>query len=373
MRIFYIVSSLEGGGAEFVIPAIFRALAEARHEVRLLFCEPRDRSAERHLVQAGLNFTLLSREGEARGLSLWRLDRLVRRERPDLIWTSLPRATFEGQVVGRLRGVPVISWQHSAYIRPYKRWLAPILQRLSHLWVADSHGVADFLKERMRVAPARVMTWPLFIAPNDQPQAAPWNGEEPFRIGSVGRLSPHKDYLTLLAAYAHLRTVAPWLYERSRLAIAGAGPEEQSLRRAARQLGIADRFELLGFLADPRKFLSGLHIYAQPSKMEGMCIAAHEAMSAGPPVIATPVGELRNSIISGETGFLVRHGDFATLASRFAELEVDPHRAHLMGVAARKLMLERYGADRFDAAPAAILQKMEAKRPSAASLHESTA
>lgn len=359
LRIFYIVSSLEGGGAEFAIPAIVGALSALGHEVRLLFCERRDGSALPRLAQAGLDFTLLSETGDARSRSLRHLFQRARSERPDLIWTSLPRATFEGQMVGRRLGIPIVSWQHSAFTRPYKRLIAPLLQHLSHLWVADSDDVATYLRDTVRVAADRVMTWPLFVAPQAQPQAGAWTGEGSFRIGSVGRLSPHKDYPTLLAAFAQLREIAPALYRRSRLAIAGAGPEQAELERIARDLHIVDRFDLPGFLDDPSEFLAGLHVYAQPSRMEGMCIAAHEAMSAGLPVIATAVGQLRQSVVPDETGFHVAGSDAAGLARRFAELGAAPERAHAMGMAARARVIDRFGEARFAEAAAAIMAHIQ--------------
>lgn len=353
MKIFYIVSSLEGGGAEFAIPDIVSALEAAGGEVRLFACERRDGMAAPRLERAGIPFELLPEGGRTRRLRTLRAR--ARAEKPDLIWTSLPRATLDGQILGRLLGLPVVSWQHSAFTRPYKRWAMPILQRLSDIWIADSRSVADYLRSAMRVPQRRIMRWPLFVARQDQPQAAPWGGQGPLRIGSLGRLSPHKDYPTLLAAFARLREIAPDVFARSRLLIAGSGPDEAALRRLAADLGIADRLDLIGYLDDPADFLASLHVYAQPSRMEGMCIAAHEAMAAALPVISTAVGELRFSVREGKTGFHIGPSDVEGLAARLADLGRAPDRARAMGLAARRYVLDQFSPEGFAEAARAIM------------------
>jgi len=73
-----------------------------------------------------------------------------------------------------------------------------------------------------------------------------------------------------------------------------AGPVHQA-QRAALEGAIAshglDNVRLAGFTDRPREVLAGLHLYIQPSRSEGLCIAAHEAMQAGLPTVVSAVGE----------------------------------------------------------------------------------
>ncbi|MGH1560339.1 glycosyltransferase family 4 protein [Caulobacter segnis] len=66
---------------------------------------------------------------------------------------------------------------------------------------------------------------------------------------------------------------------------------------------------LVGFQDRPGDFLRGLHVYLQPSRSEGLCIAAHEAMEASLPAIVSAVGEMPFSVLDERTGLVVAPDD----------------------------------------------------------------
>jgi glycosyltransferase involved in cell wall biosynthesis len=108
--------------------------------------------------------------------------------------------------------------------------------------------------------------------------------------------------------------------------------------------------------------LAGLHLYVQPSRSEGLCIAAHEAMQAGLPTVVSAVGELPHSVLDRQTGMVVPPGDVEALAEALAWLLSRPEQLAAMGAASRKRVLQRFGADAFEAAGAAVLARV---RPAA--------
>jgi glycosyltransferase involved in cell wall biosynthesis len=57
-------------------------------------------------------------------------------------------------------------------------------------------------------------------------------------------------------------------------------------------------------------------VFAFPSRFEGLCLAVIEAQAAGVPVVATPVGGIRETVVDGETGWLVPVDDPRALAER---------------------------------------------------------
>jgi glycosyltransferase involved in cell wall biosynthesis len=164
-----------------------------------------------------------------------------------------------------------------------------------------------------------------------------------------------KGYDVLVAALAKLRqTGTP--YE---VVIGGEGTQREAIEAAAREAGV-NALRLAGYVQDPRAFLSGLHLYVQPSRSEGFCVAAHEAMQAGLPVIASAVGELQNSIVDRQTGWTTPPGDVDALAAALDEALTHPDRLAPMGMAARARILDRFGAERFEAVGQAIVERMKA-------------
>lgn len=354
LRIAYVINSVEGGGAALPVPAIAQTLRDGGAEVRVFALTRRDGRALPPMEAAGLD-PLVRAGGEKDHVAAARwLMREVRAWGATHIWTSLSRATILGLLVGPWLGLPVVSWQHAAFLKPWNERLMRALQRRALLWVGDSRSVTELTAQRLRVEPARLTTWPIYFADPAMPEAQAWQPGEPLRLGSLGRLHPVKGYATLIAALARLKAqgfVPPAPLD---IALAGDGTEHDHLIALAREAGV-EGLRLPGYTENPRAFLAGLHLYAQPSRSEGFCIAAHEALTAGLPVLASAVGEMPHSIREGVSGYTVPPGDVEALAARLAQLLADPARLHAMGQAARADMLDRFSKARFDAAGAAIL------------------
>jgi glycosyltransferase involved in cell wall biosynthesis len=251
----------------------------------------------------------------------------------------------------------VVSWQHAAFLKPANLALLRAAQGLSALWIADSSSVAALTAARLRVPADRLAVWPLFAADEAAPLARPWRPGETLRIGTLGRLHPVKGHDLIIAALVRIRQINLCSTVPFELRIAGAGDRRAALEAAIAEAGLHN-VRLTGFEADPRAFLADLHLYLQPSRSEGLCIAAHEAMQAGLPTIVSAVGELPHSVLDGETGLVVPPGDVEALAQAMAWLLSRPERLASMGVAARARVLERFGAAAFARAGAEVFQRL---------------
>ena len=344
-KIAYVINSVEGGGAALPAPRVISLLQGEGFEVVVLALTRRDGRALSAFTEAGIEVRV--RDGGERDhvAALRWLRRQLREIAPDLVWSSLSRATVLCQLgAGR---VPLVSWQHAAFLRPANRWLMRALRRRTALWVADSEQVAALTAARLRVSREHIMVWPLFAANREAKRAAPWQLGEAVRIGSLGRLHPVKGYDVLIAGLAKVDG-------RFEASIAGEGVERDSLAAQARSAGVT--LSLPGFV-DAATYLASLHLYVQPSRSEGLCVAAHEAMAAGLPVVASAVGELPNSIVEG-TGLLVPPEDAAALAEAIGRLVAAPEQLAAMGEAARKRVIERFGPERFEAAGLAVVKRL---------------
>lgn len=346
MRILYVINSLDGGGAALPLADVIGVMRDAGHEVSVASLMERDGRARGRLEAAAIPYSVVG--GRRRGTirTAFRLDRLLARDRPDILWTSLTHATILGELLGAARGIPVVSWLHNAYLKPVNEAVLRRTQSLTRHWLADSAEVAAFGSDRLGIPPAAIHVWPLFIAEPAAPIAQPWNGQGTMRIGSLGRLHPNKGYDVLLRAVAAITRRDPGLAARLDFVVAGEGAERARLQASARRLSLANvRFP--GFEPSPRAFLAGLHAYVQPSHHEGLCIAAHEAMQAGLPVVATRVGEIQRSIDASGGGSLVEYGDVEGLAAALVRLAASPEQCAAMGVAARGWVRAFYSREAF--------------------------
>lgn len=164
----------------------------------------------------------------------------------------------------------------------------------------------------------------------------------------VARLSPEKGVDLLVEAMA--LAGAAELFLR----VAGDGPEEARLRERIRASGLCGRVELLGRRDDIPDLLASADLYCQPSRDEGLGMAALEAMASGLPVVATRVGGLPEVVQEGRTGLLVPSEDPAALAAALTALAADLSMARRMGAAGRARVEAQFTAEAMRQATARV-------------------
>ncbi len=113
-----------------------------------------------------------------------------------------------------------------------------------------------------------------------------------------------------------------FLPERVSLLVIGTGEEENKLREQARMIGMRDRVRFIGFVSKEEipKFLVISDIFVRPSRSEGFGNSFIEAMAAGLPVVATPVGGIPDFIDDHETGVFCRPDNPKSLAEAVLEI-----------------------------------------------------
>lgn len=355
MKIHYLITSLENGGTQFVLPRIVQTFHKFGHEVTVTACEPRDMLGAERLDAAHIPYDVMFPERRSKVANIAAFTRRLRQSRPDVIWTSLSAATLVGSVAGAILRIPVVSWKHSATIRRY----TALTKNLTRLWVADSQGVARYLHDTVGVSNDRIMSWPLHCCTDSVLESPGWSGDGILRVGSVGRLGAQKNYAVLFDALARFRAVRPDLAARIHISIAGEGPQRQMLTEQVARLKLGTQVTFEGLLPSTEPFYRTLDLYVQPSLYEGMCLAAHEAMAIGLPVAATPVGELATSIRTDETGFVLRGDLSEALCEVFETVFRDPSVLSRMGAAGAAYVRQAYGPDAFDEAGRRILERIE--------------
>ena len=159
----------------------------------------------------------------------------------------------------------------------------------------------------------------------------------------LGRLKRYKRVDLVLRAVGRLRDQGV----AARLLIAGRGDAEDSLRALRERLGLAARVEFLGFVDEKAKLdlLRRAWVHVLTSPKEGWGISNLEAAACGTPTVASDSPGLRDSVVDGETGFLVPHGDVAALAQRLAQVLGDAGLRARLGACAHAFA-RRHGWER---------------------------
>lgn len=289
----------------------------------------------------------------------------VRQYQPDLIHTHLAKAGALGRVAARIAGVPVIHTVHGHHLEsaPAKalgvRWSERLLGRLTDAVIALSARQARDLVEVHRVLPAqRVHVIPpgMDLAGFRESAEAGLGPHVLLRDDAphflwTGRHVPVKDPLLLVEAVA--RAQVPY-----HLTMLGRGPLLASVRAAVRAKGLEKRISCPGSVRNVAPWLRAADALVLCSRSEGTPLSVIEAMALGKPVVVTTVGGVPDMVAHQGTGLWVPPRAPQALAAALDRLASDPALGRRLGLAARSVVDERFGAERLARDTAALYDEV---------------
>ena len=135
-----------------------------------------------------------------------------------------------------------------------------------------------------------------------------------------------------------------FLPENFKLRIIGSGSLENNLKLKIRNLKLEGRIEMLGEVEHDEipKQLNTADVFVRPSLSEGQGISFIEAMAAGLPVIATPVGGIPDFLKDGETGLFVEPNSPRLIAFQVQKLVSDRVLRDKIIINAKRMVKEKY-------------------------------
>lgn len=277
----------------------------------------------------------------------WRLRKLLKTERADLLHVHSRKGDFPAILAGRLAGVPVVfsrrvdnppNWADRRLKFPLCARIVTISEGIRAVLVASGvpgTGITCIPSaiDAQRYRPDCDRAW--FRA--EFGLAA-----EAQVMGIVAQLIPRKGHAVLFEALASVLPKHPEL----RVLIFGQGPLEAELRNTVEHRGWADVVRFAGFRDDLVRVLPCLDILAHPAWMEGLGVSLLEAAACGVPIIASRAGGMPEIVEDGVNGYLIEPGDSGKLAECAARLLDDPDLKRKMGLAGRKRVLDRFAVER---------------------------
>ncbi|HJS29264.1 MAG TPA: glycosyltransferase family 4 protein, partial [Anaerolineales bacterium] len=275
---------------------------------------------------------------------LWRQ---IRRLSPDVL--LLGHARLRMFLAGQLWGSYATLTHGNDFLAAQRRWHRPLfnaLMRRSRPLMTNSEAMGERLQ-------ALGMQPPVVVLPGANPDRLAPAGSPPLvpSLLTVSRLVSRKGIDTVLHALPALLEEFPGL----RYCIGGQGSERDSLEALARQLGVREAVDFLGFV--PEEALPDLYrsasIFVMPTReeveeasVEGFGIVYLEASASGLPVVAASSGGAVEAVRHGETGLLIPPDDPAQLREALGRLLRDPELRHRMGRNGRRWVEEEMNWDR---------------------------
>jgi glycosyltransferase involved in cell wall biosynthesis len=369
IRVLRVIARLNVGGPALHVTYLARGLAGRGYETTLVAGDVARGEASMSFVadQAGVEVVTLpglSRELSPirDALAAFRLARLIRKLRPDVVHTHTAKAGAVGRAAALLAGTRrpvVVHTFHGHVLRGYFgtggtlvfRAIETLLARATDRLIAVSPEVRDELvalhvapREKFSVVRLGIELEPRVRFDGDPTEVRRRHGipEGKFVVGWFGRMTAVKrtdDLLTMLAGVRERGVDALLL-------LVGDGDDRERLEQRAHDLGLARSCLFLGYQEDVAPWYAICDAVVLTSASEGTPVTIIEALAAGRPVVATKVGGVPDVVDEGETGFLVRPHDTHALAERLEILAGDPVRRRTMGELGRARMLERYAVQR---------------------------
>jgi glycosyltransferase involved in cell wall biosynthesis len=168
-------------------------------------------------------------------------------------------------------------------------------------------------------------------------------------IGMVARVSPQKDYETLIAAATRVVKSHP----EARFIIVGDYSSAEisrtyyaRLRALLAESGMSHYFVFTGYRADVPRFVDAFYVAVLSTHREGLPLVLLEGMVREKPAVATAVDGILE-LICGTNGLLCTHEDLAVLATHLLDLIEHPETCARIGRAARQTVLERFTTEKF--------------------------
>jgi len=355
MKITFLIRSLNYGGAERQLVALAKGLHERGHSVGVAVFYPGG-PLEKDLREAGVPVRALDKLGRWDVLGfLWRLTRLLREERPDILHSYLvvpnlvtvmfkllfPRI----KMVWGVRASNMDLSRYDWFIRMTYR-LERLFSRFPDLIIVNSqagrrdHFAHGFPKEKMVVIHNGIDTQRFCPNPGARRRGrAEWGvSEDEKLIGLVGRLDPKKDHPTFLKAAALLAQER----EDVRFVCVGDGLADyrQELHKLGQELGLTERLIWAGARDDISAVYNSLEIASSSSSYgEGFPNVIGEAMACGVPCVVTDVGD--SAWIVGDAGVVVPPKNHHALADGWRDMlrRLGDHRLSLSEKARARVAL----------------------------------
>jgi L-malate glycosyltransferase len=327
--------------------------------------ELRRRAAE------GLELIPLAPRTEVDLTAAWRLSRVIKRLRPDVIHAHDPHGLAMAALAlslgsgSRSAGAlpPLVAARRVDFHlkgNSFSRWK----YRQVDCFIAASEAIRQMLladgvaAERTTTVHEGIDVAHVDAAPAVNVREAFWLPHGAPVVGNVAALVPHKGQRHLVeAAHLVVREIPD-----ARFIILGEGELRDALERQVREYHLEKHVLLPGFRADVLGCIKGFDLFAMSSVTEGLGTSLLDAMACARPIVATRAGGIPEIVDDGVNGRLVPPRDRAAMAEAIVALLRDEGERQRMGEAGLARVRARFTVERMIDETAAVYARVAGTR-----------
>jgi glycosyltransferase involved in cell wall biosynthesis len=363
IKIVHLITDLNIGGAEMMLyklisrinRELFQSVVVSLRDIGLLGVR---------IKELGIPVCALSMQrGIPNPSGLWRLLKILRTERPQILQTWLYHADLLGLLAGKLARIPAIVWNvRCSYMdmKHYSRLSSLVLRVLTKLSPFPDAIIANseagrIYHEHIGYSPKRWEIIPngfdLNIFHPDPEARIKFRDElglsiNSLLIGFIARYDPMKDHKNFLQAVSILVNER-FSHENVYFVLVGHGVDQNNsgLMRTIETLAIKKLVFLMGERNDIPNITAALDVASSSSSYgEAFPNAIGEAMACGVPCVVTDVGD--SAWIIGNTGRIVPPKNPRALAESWKELiDLKSEQRQELGRLARQRIAENFSLD----------------------------
>ena len=348
MKIFYLITKSEAGGAQTHVFQLSKYFLEKGNEIAVMSCPGgwlENKTKElgckfydnKHLSNSLNPLLAIS--------SIKKIQKAIQDFQPDLICCHSTMAGFLGRMVIKNK-IPIIftahGWVFTDGASFFRKKMGIFMEKIAGRFCSKIICVSNFDKQLALkhgiVSKNKIITIYNGVAINSQK-----NKYENNRIIFVGRLALPKNPLLLIRTFNNLSSD---LKSRTILSIVGDGPQKKEIKKFIKKNQLEDRVELLGRLSRKATFdaLKKSNIFVLISNWEGFPYSILEAMNFGLAVVASNVGGVKESIEN--CGILLRKNNQKELKIVLEKLLKNPNLIRKMGEKAKKEVVKKFSLEK---------------------------
>ncbi len=328
-KIFFLIPSFRGGGAERIVLNVVNNLDKNKFDVGLITIS--EEGEYRNLLSKEIKHFDLGKKRARR--AILELIKLLRKERPNVVVGAVTQSTIilylasffipnKIKIINRLEIFYSKSIGDQKFIQ--RKLFQKALEKSDYI-ITISNEMRNNLIKNIKISKdhVKMIYNPIDINYVKKETQEEMNGEFPFGkpiIIACGRLTKQKGFNYLIYAFKKVKRN----YPEAKLLILGQGELKKELQKLTQSLELEKSVHFLGFQENPFKYIANSDIFVLSSLWEGLPTTLIEAMICGTPVVSTncPSGP-KEILKDGKCGVLVNVGDSQDLVKGIMKLLQD--------------------------------------------------